>query len=37
MSGIIQKPRFHMDFFIKDVLNVRDTNTAAEKYSSNMG
>jgi hypothetical protein len=33
-NGIIVKRQYHfMIFFIKDVLNIRDTNMAAKKYS----
>jgi hypothetical protein len=30
-NGVILKPKFH--FLINGVLNIRDINTAAEKYS----
>jgi hypothetical protein len=32
-NGIILKPQFHFMFIYQSVLNIRDTNMAAEKYS----
>jgi hypothetical protein len=32
-KGIILRPQFNVMLFIKGVLNIRDSNTAVEKYS----